>query len=244
MKRFLDEVVVITGAAGGIGFAIAQEFASEGAHVIILDLNKEIIDKAVETIGDNASGYVVNVTDYQKVEMTFKEIHNKFGKIDCLINNAVITRDQLILRMKEVDWDLVLNVNLKGTFICTQKVIRFMMKKRKGCIINISSIIGIIGNAGQANYAASKGGMIAFTKSTAKEFASRNIRVNAIAPGFIETDMTKELPAEVLESYSKSIPMKKPGQAKDVANLCKFLASEEAGYITGQTINVDGGLVT
>jgi 3-oxoacyl-[acyl-carrier protein] reductase len=167
----------------------------------------------------------------------------KFGKIDILINNAGITRDGLLMKMKEADWDAVINVNLKGTFVCTQKVCRFMMKQRSGVILNISSVIGIMGNAGQANYAASKGGVIAFTKSTAKEFASRNIRVNAIAPGFIETEMTAKLPQDIVETYAEAIPLKRMGKPADVANLCLFLASDDAAYITGQTIQVDGGLV-
>jgi 3-oxoacyl-[acyl-carrier protein] reductase len=173
----------------------------------------------------------------------FKQIHSEFGSIDVLINNAGITRDDLIMKMKPEAWDSVIAVNLKGTFNCTQKVCRYMMKKRAGSIINIASVIGIMGNVGQANYAASKGGIIALTKSTARELASRNIRANAIAPGFIRTEMTDVLSQEVVDKYSAAIPLNRMGLPKDVANLCIFLASDEANYITGQTINVDGGLI-
>jgi len=246
MKRLEDKVAIITGAARGIGFSIAEMLSEHGATSIIIDLNKEAVDAAVQQIddlGNRAIGFIADVTNSDEVASIFKEIHKKFGKIDILINNAGITKDGLLMKMKESDWDAVMNVNLKGTFICTQKVCRYMMKSRSGVILNIASVVGIIGNAGQANYAASKGGIIALTKSSAKEFASRNIRVNAIAPGFIKTEMTDKLPQEVIDNYSDAIPLSRMGTAKDVANLCVFLASEEAGYITGQTIQVDGGLI-
>ncbi|MCD6177418.1 MAG: 3-oxoacyl-[acyl-carrier-protein] reductase [Candidatus Cloacimonetes bacterium] len=246
MKRLEDKVAIITGAARGIGFSIAEMLSKHGATSIIIDLNKEAVDAAVQQIddlGNRAIGFIADVTNSDEVASIFKEIHKKFGKIDILINNAGITKDGLLMKMKESDWDAVMNVNLKGTFICTQKVCRYMMKSRSGVILNIASVVGIMGNAGQANYAASKGGIIALTKSSAKEFASRNIRVNAIAPGFIKTEMTDKLPQEVIDNYSDAIPLSRMGTAKDIANLCIFLASEEASYITGQTIQVDGGLI-
>lgn len=240
-----DQTVIITGSARGIGFAIAEAFAVAGAHAIIIDLQKDSVEKAVQDIRDkgfSASGYVGNVTDPAQIEEVFASIAEKHGRIDCLVNNAGVTRDNLLLRMKEEEWDLVLDINLKGTFICSQKVFRHMMKARQGSIINIASVIGLMGNAGQANYAASKGGIIALTKSCAKEFASRGVRVNAIAPGFIETEMTATLPEDVVAGYAKAIPLGKMGGPADVARLCLFLASDESSYITGQTIAVDGGL--
>ncbi len=241
-----DKVVIVTGSARGIGFSIAERFAAAGAQTIIIDLQEDAVNEAVAKLKEMnfaADGYVVNVTDADNVKEAFSNIFKKYGKIDVLVNNAGITKDTLLMKMKESDWDAVMNVNLKGTFICTQNVIRPMMKKRTGSIINIASVIGIMGNAGQANYAASKGGIIAFTKSTAKELASRNIRANSIAPGFIETEMTKILDEKVVESYAQAIPLARMGKPEDVANLCLFLASDEASYITGQTLNVDGGLI-
>ena len=241
-----DKVAIITGAARGIGFAIAETLAQNGALSVIIDLNKDDVDFAVQKIDDSgfkAIGYACDVTYSENLGIVFKDIHSKFDKIDILVNNAGITKDDLLMKMKEADWDVVINVNLKGTFNCIQKVSRLMLKQKSGVIINISSIIGIIGNPGQANYAASKGGIIALTKSAAKEFASRNIRVNAIAPGFIQTEMTDKLPKEVVDKYLAAIPLSCMGTVKDVANLCVFLVSNEAKYLTGQTINVDGGLV-
>ena len=246
MDRLKDKVVIITGSARGIGFSIAEDFARNGAISVILDLNQEDIDKAVQKIDDlgfRALGFAANVTDSDGIAAVFKEIVGQLGRIDVLINNAGITKDGLIMKMKESDWDAVIAVNLKGTFVCSQKVCRYMLKQRSGSIINIASVIGIMGNAGQANYAASKGGIIALTKSTAKEFASRGIRVNAVAPGFIKTEMTEILSQEVVDKYSEAIPLRRMGLPKDVADLCVFLASDEADYITGQTINVDGGLI-
>ena len=244
--KLKDKVAIITGAARGIGFAIAETLAQNGALSVIIDLNKDDVDFAVQKIDDagfKAIGYACDVTDSENLGIVFKDIHSKFDKIDILVNNAGITKDDLLMKMKEADWDVVINVNLKGTFNCIQKVSRFMLKQKSGVIINISSIIGIMGNPGQANYAASKGGIIALTKSAAKEFASRNIRVNAIAPGFIQTEMTDKLPKEVVDKYLAAIPLSCMGTVKDVANLCVFLVSNEAKYLTGQTINVDGGLV-
>lgn len=239
------KTVVVTGSARGIGFAIASAFAAQGAHVVIIDLSADSVQNAVKSLseqGFSASGKVGNVTSGEAMEAVFAAIISERGGIDCLVNNAGITRDNLLLRMKEEDWRMVLEINLTGSFICTQKVFKHMMKARQGSIINIASVIGIMGNAGQANYAASKGGLIAFTKSCAKEFASRGVRVNAVAPGFIETEMTATLPADVVASYAKAIPLQKMGTPADVARLCLFLAADDSSYITGQTIAVDGGL--
>ncbi len=241
-----NKVVLVTGSGRGIGFGIAKKFAEMEAKTVILDINQEIVDKSVgelKKLGFDVYGYALDVTNSELVESVFKQINQDLGSLDILINNAGITKDNLLMRMKESEWDAVINVNLKGTYNCTQKICRYMMKQKSGVILNIASVIGIMGNAGQANYAASKGGIIALTKSTAKELASRNIRANAIAPGFIETDMTASLGAEVVESYAKAIPLGKMGQAEDIANVCLFLASDGAKYITGQTINVDGGLI-
>lgn len=245
MHGISKQVVVITGSARGIGKAIAERFAALKATVIVIDLNSELVDEAVQSLkdqGGNAYGYVGNVTDANAIEELFARIVAQHGEIDTLINNAGITRDNLVLRMKEAEWQMVMDINLTGTFICTQKVFKHMMKARHGSIINIASVIGLMGNAGQANYAASKGGMIAFTKSCAKEFASRNVRVNAVAPGFIETEMTAALSEDVRASYAKVIPLGKMGTPDDVAKVCLFLASEYSSYITGQTIAIDGGL--
>ncbi|MFO7896986.1 MAG: 3-oxoacyl-[acyl-carrier-protein] reductase [Candidatus Cloacimonadales bacterium] len=246
MKRLDKKIAIITGAARGIGFGIARKYAAEGAHVIILDLFQDAIDEAVHKLQAedfSAEGFAANVADSEAVAEIFKQIFQQHGQIDILVNNAGITRDGLLMKMKEADWDMVMNVNLKGTFICTQKVCRYMMKKRRGAIINIASVIGLMGNAGQSNYAASKGGTIAFTKSAAKEFSSRNIRVNAVAPGFIETAMTEKLSQDVVAEYAKAIPLGKMGSIENVADCCVFLASKDSEYITGQTIQVDGGLI-
>ncbi len=243
--KLQDKKVIITGSARGIGFAIAQAFAASGAVVFILDLSQEAVsaaEQALRSLGFKAFGYVANVTDSAGIEQVFADISKEHGSIDILINNAGITKDNLMLRMKDEDWDAVMAVNLKGTYICTQKAFKIMMKQRYGSIINIASVIGLMGNAGQANYAASKGGMIAFTKSCAKEFASRNIRVNSIAPGFIETEMTAQLSPEIRDSYASVIPLNKMGTPLDVANMCLFLASDMSSYVTGQVFAVDGGL--
>jgi 3-oxoacyl-[acyl-carrier protein] reductase len=245
MNRIKDKVAVITGSARGIGYAIAEYFASEGATVIILDLFQDAVDAAVQKLvsqGYKADGFTGNVTSSGEMETVFSAVVEKHKTIDILVNNAGITKDNLILRMKEEEWDAVIAVNLKGSFVCTQKAFKIMMRQRFGSIINIASVIGLMGNAGQANYAATKGGLIAFTKSCAKEFASRNIRVNAVAPGFIQTEMTAKLPPEVVESYAKAIPLGKMGLPEDVAKLCLFFASDDSEYVTGQTIAVDGGL--
>lgn len=246
MKRYDGKIVIVTGAARGIGFSIAESFAGEGATTAIIDISQEAVEDAVKKLqafGYKAIGFTADVTDSKRIGEIFSEIFERYGRLDILVNNAGVTRDGLLMKMKDEDWDFVMNVNLKGTFVCTQKISRIMLKQKQGVILNIASVIGIMGNAGQSNYAASKGGIIAFTKSCAKEFSARNIRVNAIAPGFIETEMTKVLSEDVIKKYLEAIPLKRMGKPKNVSDLCLFLASEEADYITGQTINVDGGLI-
>ncbi len=244
--RLKDKVVLITGGARGIGKSIALLFAQEGAHIAVGDVNVQEAEKTaqeIEGMGRKSLGILLDVTDYAKVEESINKILDKFGRIDILVNNAGITKDNLILRMSQVEWDAVINVNLKGTFNCIKAVSKPMIKQRAGKIVNIASIIGVIGNAGQANYSASKAGIIALTKTTAREFASRNITANAVAPGFIQTEMTAKLPQELKDKMLTNIPLGKLGSPEDVANACLFLASREADYITGQTLIVDGGMV-
>jgi len=244
--RLNDKVAFITGGGRGIGRAIALLFAQEGADIVIGDVNKEDADKTcldIEALGRKSLALPLDVANYAKVEEAVNKILDKFGKVDILVNNAGITKDNLLLRMSEAEWDAVLNVNLKGSFNCIKAVSRAMIKQRSGKIINIASIIGIIGNSGQANYSASKAGIIALTKTAAKELASRNINVNAVAPGFIQTEMTAKLPEDLKLKMKEEIPLKKFGDPNDVAAVCLFLASEESSYITGQTIIVDGGMV-
>ncbi len=241
------KVALITGATRGIGKQIALELASQGYN-IALNYRKqneelETLKKEIESQNVKCLTVYGDVSNYEDVEKFIKEIIKEFGKIDILVNNAGITKDMLLMRMKKEDFESVIDVNLIGTFNVTKNVIPYMMKARNGKIVNISSVVGISGNAGQTNYSASKAGIIGFTKSLAKEVASRNINVNAIAPGFIKTDMTDVLKEEVKEEISKTIPLKRMGEAKDVANLVKFLVSEESNYITGQVINVDGGML-
>jgi len=246
VNRFDGKVAVITGSARGIGKSIARLFAEQGAQVVIADILQDDIDKTVDEFtseGLKAAGFQCNITSEEEVENFMKDIHNKFSSIDILINNAGITADTLLIRMKKIDWDKVINVNLTGTFICTQKAAKYMMKQRHGKIVNVSSVIGFIGNFGQANYAASKGGIIAFTKSVSKELASRNINVNAVAPGFIRTAMTDALPEEIQQKYLENISLKRFGTPEDVGKLVLFLSSEDADYITGQTIIIDGGMI-
>jgi 3-oxoacyl-[acyl-carrier protein] reductase len=240
-----NRVAVITGAAQGIGKAITLKFAQAGADVVIVDSKYEgavEASKEVEAMGRKAIAVQCNVADAQQVDALVKQVQEKFQKVDILVNNAGVTRDNLMMRMQEADWDLVLNVNLKGPFLLVKAFSPLMMRQRYGRIINVASVVGLMGNAGQTNYSASKGGLIAFTKSVAKELASRNITCNAIAPGFIETPMTEKLPDTVKESYIKAIPLNRFGKVDDVASTIIFLASEEAGYITGQVIGIDGGM--
>lgn len=244
--RLKDKVALVTGGARGIGREIALCFAKEGADVVIWDVNPEIsleTKKEIDALGVKGESDKIDVTAYKQVEEGVNKILDKFKKIDILVNNAGITKDNLLLRMSEEDWDAVINVNLKGTFNCTKAVSRAMLKQRCGKIVNIASIIGVIGNFGQANYAASKAGIIALTKTTAKELASRGICVNAVAPGFIQTEMTAKLPASVQEKMLQEIPLNRFGKPEDVAKLCLFLGSDDADYITGQTIIIDGGMV-
>jgi len=243
--KFKDQVVFVTGSTRGIGKEIASAFAKEGAIVIILGRNAELANKVGHEIGQQggrAESFSCDVTNLQNVQEIVNKVLDKHKRIDILINNAGITKDNLLLRMSENDWDEVMNINLRGVFNCTKIITKVMLKAKQGRIINISSIVGITGNAGQANYAASKAGMIGFTKSVAREIASRGITVNAIAPGYIQTDMTAQLNEKASQELLKSIPLKKLGSAKNIADTCLFLASEEAGYITGQTIVVDGGM--
>ena len=242
-----NKTVFVTGGSRGIGKEVALKFAENGYNVVINyvssktnveELKSEFESKGVKTLIMQA-----DVTDKEAIDEVVKKAIEEFGSIDVLVNNAGITRDNLLMRMSEEEFDKVIEINLKGTYIVTKAVTKYMMKKRKGSIINLSSVVGVAGNAGQCNYSASKAGIIGFTKSVAKELASRNIRSNAVAPGFIETDMTAVLSDEVKESIHNQIPLKRMGTAKEVANLIYFLGSEESSYITGQVINVDGGMV-
>ena len=243
----MNKVACITGATRGIGKQIAITLAKNGYDIVVnyKTENDDLIETKKEIESQNVKCLALqgNVSKFEDCESIAKEIIDKFGRIDVLVNNAGITKDMLLMRMKEEDFKQVIDVNLIGTFNMTKSVIGYMMKARTGRIINLSSVVGIVGNAGQTNYSASKAGIIGFTKSLAKEVASRNILVNAIAPGFIETNMTEVLKEEVKEEIAKSIPLKRMGKVEDVANLVKFLSSDESSYITGQVIHVDGGMV-
>ncbi len=243
--RLKGKVALVTGAAQGIGKAVALLLARNGADVIVSDINLEKAEEAakeIESIGSRAMAVKMDVANLTDVEQRVGTILEKFGKIDILVNNAGITRDKLILRMTEEDWDLVLNVNLKGTFNCTKAVIRHMAKQRSGKIVSIASVVGEMGNAGQVNYSASKAGVIGLTKTLAREFAQRGINVNAIAPGYIETPMTEVLAEKVKEELKHLIPMERLGKPEDVAEAVLFLVSEESNYITGHILNVNGGI--
>lgn len=246
MKLLESKTALITGAARGIGKAIALKFAAHGAHVAFSDLaydeNAMNLEKELSAFGIKAKGYASDASSLADAEKLITHVVENFGTIDILVNNAGITRDNLLMRMEEKDWDLVLNINLKSVFNMTKSVQRFMLKQKNGSIINMSSVVGVSGNAGQSNYSASKSGMIGFTKSIAKELGSRNVRCNAIAPGFIETEMTAKLPQDVVENWVKNIPLRRSGKPEDVANLALFLASDLSSYITGQVITVCGGM--
>ncbi|HEX5218299.1 MAG TPA: 3-oxoacyl-[acyl-carrier-protein] reductase [Verrucomicrobiae bacterium] len=246
MSQLANQIAVVTGAGRGIGRAIALKFAAEGADVVCVSRtaeNSEKVANEVRALGRKAWAHAVDVSDANSVNPAAEKILAECGRVDILVNNAGVTRDGLLMRMSDADWDTVLNTNLKGAFHVTRAFSRAMLKQRAGRIINIASVIGLMGNAGQCNYAASKGGLIAFTKSTAKEFGARGITVNAIAPGFTETDMTAELKPEMKEVILKQIPLGSFGQAEDIANAALYLAAASGRYVTGQVLSVDGGMV-
>ncbi|MCD6321575.1 MAG: 3-oxoacyl-[acyl-carrier-protein] reductase [Clostridiales bacterium] len=247
MSQLKGSVALVTGGARGIGRATVLELASRSADVVVSDINLEGAEKTAkeaEAFGVKAMAVAGDVSNSEDVAEMVAKATEKFGKIDILVNNAGITKDNLLMRLTEQDWDLVLKVNLKGAYLCTKAVLRAMMKNRKGKIINVASVVGVMGNAGQSNYAASKAGLIGFTKSVAKEVGSRNIQANCIAPGYIETEMTDHLAEDVKEAFLNSIPLKRGGKPEDVAKVVAFLASSDSDYITGQVINIDGGMLT
>jgi 3-oxoacyl-[acyl-carrier protein] reductase len=246
MDLLKGKVALVTGAARGIGRKIAEEYAKAGADVAFTDLNRDenmnSLEKELNALGVKCKGYTSDASDFDSAHKTTDEVIADFGKIDILVNNAGITRDTLLMRMEEEMWDLVIKVNLKSVFNYSKAVQKYMLKARSGSIINMSSVVGVNGNAGQSNYSASKAGILGFTKSIAKELGSRNIRCNAIAPGFIITDMTDKLPEDVKEQWVKTIPLRRGGLPEDVANVCLFLGSDLSSYVTGQTISVCGGM--
>ena len=248
MKLLENKTALITGATRGIGKGIAEVFAKQGANVAFTYSSSveaaTSLEKELQSLGVKAKGYQSNAANFDAAQQLAKDVLEEFGSIDILVNNAGITKDNLLLRISEDDFDKVIEINLKSVFNLTKAVIRPMMKQRKGSIINMSSIVGVKGNAGQTNYAASKAGIIGFTKSVALELGSRNVRCNAIAPGFIETEMTAALPEATVEAWREAIPLKRGGSPEDIANACVFLASDMSAYITGQTLNVDGGMLT
>jgi len=246
MDLLKEKVAVVTGAARGIGRMIALRYAQEGADVAFTDLsrdaNMDSLEKELSKLGVKGKGYVSDASNYDEAQQVVDQVIADFGKVDILVNNAGITRDTLLMRMDEEMWDLVIKVNLKSVFNFTKAAQKFMLKARTGSIINMSSVVGVNGNAGQSNYSASKAGILGFTKSVAKELGARNVRCNAIAPGFIITDMTDKLPENVKEEWIKTIPLKRGGLPEDVANVALFLASELSSYMTGQTLQVCGGM--
>ena len=240
--RFENKVVMVTGGAAGIGKVTAENFAREGARVAICDVNTEAGEATVKELGPEASFTQVDVADSASVSGWVETVINRYGQIDVLVNNAGITRDGLIMRMKEEDWDAVISVNLKSAFNCIRAVSKIMVRQKSGRIINLASVVGVMGNPGQANYVASKAGMIGLTKTVAKELGSRGITVNAVAPGFIETDMTAVLSEKAREAMLSIIPLQRAGTPQDVAEAITFLASESAAYISGQVLHVTGGM--
>ncbi|MBT5289409.1 MAG: 3-oxoacyl-[acyl-carrier-protein] reductase [Flavobacterium sp.] len=248
MKLLENKTAIITGATRGIGRGIAVEFAKQGANVAFTYSSSveaaNTLEAALTSLGVKAKGYQSNAAEFNTAQELAKEVLNEFGSIDILVNNAGITKDNLLLRISEQDFDKVIDVNLKSVFNMTKAVIRPMMKQRAGSIINMSSVVGLKGNAGQSNYAASKSGILGFSKSVALELGSRNVRSNVIAPGFIETEMTGKLDEATVQGWRDSIPLKRGGTPEDIANACVFLASDMSSYITGQTLSVDGGMLT
>lgn len=246
MKLLEGKTALITGAARGIGKALAIKFAQEGANVaftdLVIDENGKETEKEIAAYGVKAKGYASNAADFAQTKEVVAEIHKEFGSIEILVNNAGIIKDGLMMRMTEQQWDAVIAVNLKSAFNFINASLPIMMRQRSGSIINMASVVGVHGNAGQANYAASKAGLIALAKSIAQEVGSRGIRANAIAPGFIETAMTAALPEEVRQEWAKKIPLRRGGQVEDIANVATFLASDMSSYVTGQVIQVDGGM--
>ena len=248
MGLLKDKVAIITGASRGIGKSIALTFAKEGANIAFTDLKEDdnfiALEKELNAMGIKAKGYASNAADFQDCQDTVDQIVKDFGRVDSLINNAGITQDNLLMRMTEQQWDAVITVNLKSIFNMTKAVQRTMLKQRSGSIVNMSSVVGVGGNAGQSNYSASKAGIIGFTKSIAKELGSRNIRCNAIAPGFIVTEMTGQLPEEVVKAWYEKIPLKRGGTPEEVAKTALYFASDLSSYVSGQTINVCGAMQT
>lgn len=246
MKLLEGKTALITGAARGIGKAIALKFAQEGADIaftdLVIDENGKKTEEEIAALGVKCKGYASNAADFEQTHEVVDQVMKDFGRIDILVNNAGITKDGLMMRMSEQQWDAVINVNLKSAFNFIKAVLPIMMRQRQGSIINMASVVGVHGNAGQANYASSKAGLIALAKSIAQEVGSRNIRANAIAPGFIETAMTAALPEDVRKDWVSKIPLRRGGQVEDIANVATFLASDLAGYVTGQVIQVDGGM--
>ena len=248
MKLLENKTALVTGASRGIGRAIAMKFAEEGADVAFTFLSSvekgQALVAELEAFGVKAKGYRSDASDFQAADQLITDVVADFGKLDVLVNNAGVTRDALLMRMSEEQWDTVINVNLKSVFNLTKAAIKAMMRAKSGSIINITSVVGIMGNAGQANYAASKAGIIGFSKSVALELGSRNIRSNAVAPGFIETEMTDALEEKALEAWKQSIPLRRGGKPEEVADACVFLGSDMSRYITGQVLQVDGGMLT
>ncbi len=248
MKLLEGKTALITGASKGIGRAVAQEFARQGANVAFTYLSSvekgEALQQELQAAGVRAQGYRSDASDFDAADNLIKQVVEDFGSLDILVNNAGITRDNLLMRMSEESWDEIMNVNLKSVFNTVKAATRTFMKQKQGSIINMTSVVGLKGNAGQANYAASKSGIIGFTKSVALELGSRNIRSNAIAPGFIETEMTEQLDEDTIKSWREAIPLKRGGTPLDVANCAVFLGSDHSSYITGQVLQVDGGMLT